>query len=134
MDKISHSEAVSIVKKWFKRKGYDVISREAQTHNSLYKVDLIVQDRDGDYVICEIKCTESDFKNAETQVNEIFRIMQNKLSWDNVRRYIAITRDLYDVFEAKDKFRRIKSSLYQSGIKLLIIYRTKVEQLEYSDW
>lgn len=129
MEKISHSDAISIVKKWFDKNGWKVYSREIQFGDSYHNVDLILKNEYGNYAICEVKCSETDFTKALSQINNVYNILQEKIGMNEVYKRVAITRDLYEVFKSKDKIHRIKSDLNKANIHLLVIYRTKVDKI-----
>ena len=129
MEKISHSEAISIVEKWLNKKGWELYLRERRFGDSMYKVDLILK-QDGDYLICEVKCTDSDFGKALAQVNNNYNAIRKTKVLSYVKKRIAITRDLYEVWKRNAKVDNMKSEYRDNyDIILLLIDRDGVSEI-----
>jgi hypothetical protein len=100
------------------------------------RVDVVAEHRGlwrKTYDIYEVKTDEEDLERAQTQLNLAASEIKKRGAW--VRRWLAVTADLYGELVERGKWKAYEDIMTRQGIGILLVYRTKVEKLrEAQTW
>jgi hypothetical protein len=137
---MTHEEAKDQVRRWagsqigkFSKYGPYM---EWEKTLGISRVDVIAEHKSffgKSYDIFEVKTQEVDLKKALTQLNTAASEIKKK--GFKVKRWLAVTADLYGELVEKGKWEIYKDLMAREGIGILLVYRTKVECLhEAQTW
>jgi hypothetical protein len=137
---MTHEEAKDRVRRWAgcqigKFSKYGPLMGWEKTLG-ISRVDVIAEHKSlfgKTYDIFEVKCQEEDLKRASTQLN--VAASEIKRRGFRVRRWLAVTADLYGELVEKGKWKVYKDIIAREDIGILLVYWSKVERLhEAQTW